>query len=267
MALPESGRELYQRNPLAEVTAQLRFPPILRIEAETPAQFQESIRDRYPHYRHVLAAGQLPPDLPAPIRNLIQGMGAAAGPVQHVFESQDRTWSVTLSREFLVLKTSTYRRWEEFRERLESARQAFEQVYRPTTYAQIGLRYVDIVRRSIIGLDNVAWSDLLSPHIAGELSTEEFGENIDSMSRQLHCRFGNNECFLTLKTGIALAEPTTRGGAKEKCFLIDSDFHTHRPTELTNVTAVLDTFNRASGNLFRWAIRPRLREALDPQPL
>src|SRR4051812_37441082 len=111
MALPESSREVYQRNPLAEVTAQLRFPPILRIEAEPPAQFQEVIRDRYPLYRRVMTTGQLPPDLPPPVRNLIQGMGAAAGPVQHVFETQDRKTSAALSRESLTLKTTIYIRW------------------------------------------------------------------------------------------------------------------------------------------------------------
>src|SRR5277367_4733087 len=123
MALPESNRELYSLNPLAEVTAQLRFPPILRIEAESPAQFQESIRDRYPLYRRVMAAGQLPPDIPPPVRNLFQGMGgAAAGAVQHLFETQDRKWSTTLSRATLTLKTIVYTRWEEFRDQLERVR-------------------------------------------------------------------------------------------------------------------------------------------------
>lgn len=266
MALPETDRELYRHNPLAEVVAELRFPPILRIEAESPAQFQEAIRESYPFYRQVMTAGQLPPNVPAPVRNLIQSMGAAAGPVQHLFEAHDRTLSIVLSREALILKTSSYARWEDFRSRLDRLRATFERQYQPISYTRVGLRYVDIVRRSILGLNDVPWSDLLKPHIAGELSADEFGENIDSMSRQLHCRLQGEDSFLALKTGIALAEAGTPGGIKEKCFLIDSDFHTHRPTELTNVMAVLDTFNRASGNLFRWAIQPRLRRALDPQP-
>jgi uncharacterized protein (TIGR04255 family) len=262
MALPDTSRVIYSRNPLAEVTAQLRFPPILRIEAEAPAQFQDAIRDRYPLYRQVRAASQLPANIPPPVRNLIQGMGAAAGPIQHLFETQDRKSVVTLSRESLSLKTTSYTRWETFRDQLERVRNTIEQVYRPTSYGRLGLRYVDIIRRSILGLENVPWTDLLNPSIGGELTAPELGERMDSMSSELHCKLDGDNCFLTLRTGIALAEPS-----KEKCFLIDCDFHTHKPTELANVTATLSDFNRASGNLFRWAIRERLRDALQPRPL
>ena len=267
MALPESNREIYRRNPLAEVTAQLRFPPILRIETETPAQLQEVIRDRFPLYRQLIAAGQLPPDTPAPVRNLIQGIGAAAGSLQHLFETQDRKSSVTLSRESVALKTITYTRWEEFREQLERLRSAFEQIYRPASYARLGLKYIDVIRRSLLGLNDVPWGELLHPSIGGELSAPELGESIDSAFRQLHCNLDGENCFLTLRTGIALAAPVDPGAAREKCFFIDSDFHTHKPPEINNVTSTLNIFNRASGNLFRWAIRPRLRAALEPQPL
>jgi uncharacterized protein (TIGR04255 family) len=267
MALLETNREIYACNPLAEVTAQLRFPPILRIEAETPARFQESIRDRYPLYRRVAAIGQLPPDIPPPVRSLIEGMGAAAGPVQHLFETQDRRSNVTLSRETVALKTTAYTRWEEFRDQLNGVRAAFEEIYHPASYTRLGLRYVDILRRSILGLSDVAWAELLNPSIGGELSAPEFGDSIDSAQRQLHCKLDADNCFLTLKTGIALARAAAPSAAKEKCFLIDSDFHTHKLTETNRVTATLDIFNRASGNLFRWAIRPRLRDALQPKPL
>jgi uncharacterized protein (TIGR04255 family) len=262
MALPDTSRVVYSRNPLAEVTAQLKFPPILRIEAEAPAQFQDVIRERYPRYRRVIAAGQLPADLPPAVRNLIQGMGAAAGPIQHLFETQDRKVIVTLSRESLLFKTTSYARWETYRDQLESLRGTLEQIYRPASYSRLGLRYVDVIRRSILGLDAVPWADLLNPVIGGELTAPELGESIDSASSELHCKLEGDNCFLTLRSGIALAEP-----AKEKCFLIDCDFHTHKGTELANVTDTFNTFNRASGNLFRWAIRDRLRDALQPQPL
>jgi len=262
MALPDTDRVIYSRNPLAEVTAQLRFPPILRIEAESPAQFQDAIRDRYPLYRQVRAAGQLPADLPAPVRNLIGSMGAAAGPIQHLFETQDRKSVVTLSRESFSFKTTSYTRWEIFRDQLETIRCALEQIYRPASYRRLGLRYVDIIRRSILELENVPWKDLLHPSIGGELTAPELGESIDSASSELHCKLDGDNCFLTLRTAIAFAEP-----AKEKCFLIDCDFHTHKQTDLANVTATFNRFNRASGNLFRWAIRERLRDALQPQPL
>jgi len=189
-------------------------------------------------------------------------MGAAAGPIQHLFETQDRKSAVTVSQDSFALKATGYTRWEMFREQLESLRATIEQIYRPAFYGRLGLRYVNIIRRSLLGLENVAWAELLNPSIGGELTVPEFGESVDSASSQLHCTLDGDNGFLTLRTGIALAEP-----GKEKCFLIDCDFHTHKPTEIVNVTNTLDIFNRASGNLFRWAIRDRLRDALDPRPM
>lgn len=266
MPLPETKREIYGRNPLAEVAAQLRFSPILRIEAEPPAEFQEAIRERYPLYRRAAAPG-LPAEIPVPLRNLIEGMGSGAIPVQHIFETRDQRSSVTLTRDTLMLKTTAYIRWEAFKEDLNRMRPAFERIYRPEPYARIALRYVDVVRRSILGLRDRAWAELLNPFIGGELSAPEFGESVDATSRQTHCKLDGENVFLVLRTGIALAEPAHAGEIKEKCFLIDSEFHTHGLTEIDHVQRTLDIFNRASGNLFRWAIQPRLREALQPQPL
>ncbi len=262
MVLPNTTRVIYSRNPLAEVTALLRFPPILRIEAESPVQFQDAIRDQYPFYRQVRAGSQLPAGIPSSVRNLIQGMGAAAGQNQHLFETQDRKSIVTLSRESVSFKTTNYTIWETFRDQLERIRSAVEEIYRPVAYQRLGLRYVNIIRRSILDLENMPWADLLIPTIGGELTAPELGESIDKASSELHCQLEGDNCFLTLRTSIAVAEPT-----KEKCFLIDCDFHTHKGTELANVTATLNGFNRSSGNLFRWAIRERLHEALQPQPL
>jgi uncharacterized protein (TIGR04255 family) len=262
MSLPETPRAIYARNPLAEVTAQLKFPAILKIESEIPAQFQERIRDRYPRYQQVRTAAQLPAELPPQVRNLIQGMGAAAGPIQHVFETQDRNAVVTLSRESLTFKTTNYTRWEAFREPLESLRKALEEVYRPAYYSRIGLRYVDIIKRSVLGLNEVAWGELLKPWIGAELTSAELGSEIDQATSQTHCTLDGENAFLWLRTGIAIAEST-----KEKCFLMDCDFHTHKKTEIANVTTALNIFNRASGNLFRWAVTDRLRVALQPQPI
>jgi len=262
MAFPETDRIIYRMNPLADVTVQLRFPTILRIDSESPAAFQDVIRTDYPQYIQAAVNPTLPANLPPQIRGLIQGMGVPSGPIRHLFESEDRRWQVALTRETLELRTTAYQRWEQFRERVNRLRIPFEQIYRPTTYARVGIRYVDIVRRSLLGLETIAWSELLNPSIAGELAAPEISSGIDSLSRELHCRLDGDNSYLTLKTGFALAEPT-----KERCFLIDSDFHTHKRTEIQDVAGILDAFNRTSGRLFRWAIRGRLHDALQPEPI
>ena len=43
-------RCIYRKNQLADVICQLRFPEILSISTNLPAEFQDAIRDEYPQY-------------------------------------------------------------------------------------------------------------------------------------------------------------------------------------------------------------------------
>ena len=51
-------RCIYDKNPLAEVICQLRFPEILSIQTDIPAKFQDAIRKDFPKY--MLRKEQLP---------------------------------------------------------------------------------------------------------------------------------------------------------------------------------------------------------------
>src|SRR5258708_615126 len=48
---PDAERVIYDHNTLGEVLCQVKFPPVLRIEAELPAQFQDRIRDVFEIYK------------------------------------------------------------------------------------------------------------------------------------------------------------------------------------------------------------------------
>jgi len=201
--------------------------------------------------------------MPPPLRDLLlQGVGNTGAAGQHVFEAPDNSLIISLSREMLTIKTVRYGEWIEFRARLRAVKEVFEGIYRPTSYNRLDLRYVDVIRRSTLELANVAWSELLKPAIAGELTTQELGADVQSMTRDLHCGLGRNNQFLSLKTGIA--KPKSQAQDREQCFLIDADFHTHSPTETNNAETIFDIFNRESGYLFRWSILPRLRAGLQP---
>jgi uncharacterized protein (TIGR04255 family) len=245
-----------------EVIAQLKFPPILRIDSEAPAAFQDTIRTVYPQYADV---PQPPPGLPAnvppQIANMMQGFGGVRlGGSRHRFASQDGKWEAFLTRESLELKTTDYDRWENFRDRIAQLRDSLERLYAPSIYLRIGLRYVDVFRRSKLGLQDVPWSDLLKPSIAGVLASPDLAPGIDALGNQSHCRLEGNS-FLTLRTGIV---KPAEGEDAEQCFLIDCDYHTHQPTEIANATARLDEFNQTAGKFFRWCIEQRLHTAMEP---
>lgn len=50
MLFSEDEACTYAKNPLLEVICQLRFPPILSINENTPAEFQEAVRDMFPQF-------------------------------------------------------------------------------------------------------------------------------------------------------------------------------------------------------------------------
>lgn len=114
MLFPESPRVIYDKNPLAEVICQLRFPRILRIDADLPAAFQEQIRSAFPNFSQspAIELGKLPQDL-ARLVGLEKALGS--GQQSYQFSSADAAWKVTLTSQFLALTTTKYQRWESSR--------------------------------------------------------------------------------------------------------------------------------------------------------
>ena len=102
LVFPATPRVLYTKNPLAEVICQFRFPAILKIDSATPAGFQDRIRDAFP----LLAEEEqvLPIELPPEV---LQFFKANRSPQlmrkAWAFMSEDRNWSLSLTRDFVSL--------------------------------------------------------------------------------------------------------------------------------------------------------------------
>src|SRR2546425_8627069 len=111
---PDSPRVIYRKDPLVQVVCQLRFPPVLRIEAEPPAAFQDRIRKDYPLLRERMEEPTLEGQagLPPAIERLIQATARAKKVLAYDFLSADEQWAVALTREFIAVTTTRYQRWE-----------------------------------------------------------------------------------------------------------------------------------------------------------
>ena len=118
----QEERCIYGRNMLLEVICQLRFPDILKIEAQEPYAFQDAIRGEYPQYAKKVE--QLPPQ---PVGGKLQPQGTVNN---YQFISADGHWKVSLTKNFIALSTNAYTRWEEFAKRLDRILAAFIQAYR-----------------------------------------------------------------------------------------------------------------------------------------
>lgn len=250
---PVSSRVLYGRNPLAEVICQVRFPTILKIEAETPSAFQEKVRNRFPGFER--AKNPLEGRVPAEI---LKVMGRSLGANNYVFATEDENTKLTLASDSLAIATSAYVTWDDFKADLDVALRAFESEYKPSFYSRVGLRYQNLLRRSLVGPD-IQWANLLRSELAAELTIPEWGAAVQTVQKTIQCKIGDGDAF-TLQHGLAEAE-----GSSETLYLLDFDYFNENKTEISDVDAALNRLHGHSGNAFRWAISETLHQAMEPQ--
>lgn len=265
MPFPEALRVIYKKNPLDRVICQLRFPPILRIDTEVPADFQEAIRKDFPGFCEkeesaLLLPNRVQKEIPTDIlRQMVPGETK-----NYEFSSDDGAWTVNLTRTFLALTARKYRRREEFRQQLTGPLKALKDIYQPALFSRIGLRYVDIIRRSELGLDDRPWDELLRPHVLGILSSTDdaVGRSIKAFEAKTECQLDDGSSMARIVT--ALVEG---GDESEQCFMIDTDFYTTQKTPISDVQDRLDYFHVRASRLIQWFITERLHEAMEPQAL
>jgi uncharacterized protein (TIGR04255 family) len=257
----ERPRVVYKRNPLIEVVCQLKFPPILRIDTEPPAKFQECIRDRFPVLTERDADLAFPAGLPPQVASMLRSsFGKQPGTQLYNFATVDSGLTLQLTRDYISLTTTQYQRWDEFKGHLHYTVQALLDVYKPAFFTRLGLRYQDLIQRSKLELQTLPWSTLLTPRIAGLVGAEGFVVG-ESLSIAL-IKLTELDAYVRLRHGLAQKADTS-----EECYLIDSDFYTEQRTDTNDVYRKLDYFNRLSFRLFRWCIEERLHDAMEPEPV
>ena len=97
---PPAPRVLYRKAPLVQVTCQLRFPALLRLESDLPADFQELIRGYFPlleRQTQIPLPLQLPPEVAEAFR-------AQAGLSGWRFLTEDKKTTLALSSDLLAFR-------------------------------------------------------------------------------------------------------------------------------------------------------------------
>lgn len=266
MPFPESERVTYRENPLIEVICQLRYPTILNISAAEPADFQDRVRGQYPMYEKSGPAIGVPPEVPKELAALLSQAVAAqvdTGPT-YKFVTDDSTGTITLTRDFISWTDADYQAWEPYRANVELARGALQAVYDPAFFTRIGLRYKNAIDKARLGLSNEPWDALLNPDlIGGLLGSTDLQPHVTSTQTIAVIRIDEVAGgFVNLRHG--LAEVPQEDQAQP--YVLDADFYTTDRGATEDTMGTLDTFNRISGHLFRWAVTPRLESALRPEP-
>ena len=254
---PSADRVFYEKAPLAEVVVQLKFPPILAIQVDPPAAFQELVRGAFPLLEEASSLAQMP--IPVELRQLIV---AQSGGTTFQFLTEDRKNIITLAKDSLTYSTTKYSMWEDFKKQCFVALDALEEIYRPSFYNRIGLRYIDAIDRAAVNKGGVSWSKLLKPHILGELACPNVESNIELAARQIRVGLPSGQGSLLLQHGFS-----GQIGENNRKYIIDFDFFRETKTEIDNAENILESFHSLAGSAFRWCISDELHNALGPKSM
>lgn len=256
MTFPDSDRIVFRQNPLQEVICQLRFPTILKISSQKPDSFQELIRQNYPHFDPSDDIIKLPAEITG-IGSRITGRSVVEGNPIYKFAWEDGSRHISLNQDFVALTDNNYTKWHSFESEFFTVIEAFQEIYNPAFYNRISLRYIDVIDKSDLGLENRPWSDLLNSELSGILKAQTVGNLVQHYTNDVRIDLTEVEgACVHIRHGLLA------NNQNPQIYVIDSDFFFNGRIAKDNLQTTLLQFNRVAGNLFRWAISPELTESL-----
>lgn len=256
-------RTHYQNAPAHEVICQLRFPTILSINNVEPADFQEAIRADFPKYAR--RQDMMPPR--------ITGLNSGSPKVEqqpstanYNFLTADNQWKLNLTQNFIALSTLHYTGWEDFARQLDKPLAAFIKLYKPAYFQRVGLRYVNIVSRSKLGLEGAKWTDLIAPAYTGPLSEPDaIEENFLNCACDMLFHL-DSSCQAKIHAGPGRVKSSAQNAQQdpEVKFILDLDLSMGGDVPVNLAAPALETIHGHATRIFEGAVTDALRTAMDP---
>lgn len=252
-------RSVYRNNQLGEVICQIRFPEILKIGTEVPADYQEAIRDEFPRYSSRMES-PAPKITGTPGNLTLQNQPQT---VNYQFLSEDGLWRVNLTSRFISFTCGRYICWEDFAKMLDKPLAAFIQIYKPAFFERVGLRYINFISRKSLELDSVPFRELITSSYLGLLAEEDISETgvgRCSVDAELPIRGG---CRVKIHAGPGIVRGRNQQDTEVK-FVLDLDLFMPGKVPVNFAAGALHTLHSQAWPIFRGAITDKLHDALDP---
>jgi len=236
-----SAKEIRLQNaPLEEIVCQVKFAPILRISKDTPIDFQEEIRKRFPS----LAIEQ---------GVFLQFTGAAASdkppleaaPRVYRFRTPDEMSYLALGMDFFALSTKRYSHWDTFLNDLKLGYDAVQKIYQIPYATRIGLRFINRFNKTNTGCADFGQIlDLFRPELTCLIRADVWQEPSEYLSQVVL-----NDIQAKLAIRIAY------GKEKEEPFLVlDLDYFEEGQISLEKIYEKLNQYHTRIYDAFRWCV-------------
>ncbi len=247
--IPTAKQRTYSRNALGTVVAQLRFDPVLKMPGFKD-EFQDLIRRDFPTFEErVVSSLAINPQTDTVLRGEERSFG---------FKDIAGTSAISLANDSLALETSTYEHHESFLGSFENAVNALLQVCSHLQPTRLGLRYINVLRREIIGADlkrDVEWQELVSETLLAVPGPA----GIDDSAYKAEITAPIDPGTMTLRHGLARQE------AKPTEYRIDIDRYLVERFDVKRTPELLTRFSDDCFGLFQFCIEAGLEEWMEPE--
>ena len=252
---PPPDEVMLDPNPLARVLAQVRFPAILVMEQQHyVAPIQEQLRTRFPRFERV-DGGQVNVELREGVPSVSE-----TKQVYWRMTSEDRTTSVTISRDMATLDTQAYQSRSVFVSTFAEILGILQMHARPAFVQHASMRYVNRLPAAFVdantaripdyarGFARAGWSELVVHSIA---------------ETQLRLPEGD----MLVRCGIlppeATFDPNIIEPSPERSWILDLDLATRgeRPFDTTSLETHFHSLAARSYAVFRAMIGDAIIEA------
>jgi uncharacterized protein (TIGR04255 family) len=254
MDFPSAPHIVYPRNTLMAVLCDFRFPKILKINHLEPHELQDILRGKGYTEFHVTVS--MSPEV------LSTGTVQVAQIKTFHFFSPDHGWRISLSSEHIALTCSRwYRHHDEFKEKLSEMLHTFSDVYNPSEFRRIGLRYQNVVNStSLPTLKGIEWHEVVPAKIFPELH-ESIGKSIKTLEKMMRLE-GDDMIAQVIYAYGEMAGTFEGTDFNQPSYSIDIDCFVEKKLEATNVLSHYDSLRRKVYDIFHYSISPTIQDGL-----
>ena len=228
---------IYQKAPLIDATYQVTFPQDLQISSAPPVGFQRKTKTRFPNF-------SLTPDK-----------------TSYTFASADQRWHMVLGSSSLAVVARHYDGWETFQQHINLATETLQSEYTPPYFSRIGLRFRNIIRKSVLGLSDKEWDQLLQNKWTGDLAWSGVAGEMKATRSEVLMGLNGGDDLVCVRHGLVqIAQPTQEMG-----YLIDHDFFVNRQVLMAEIPKKLAEYHQAAQRFFKLWITDMLHQAMQPK--
>lgn len=252
--LGQPQQPLLRKSPLRVVLCQLRFPKILGLGRSDVRPFAAQLVETYP----LADVDQMQP---LELQISPAGVQQVQGIAQSVFkfQSEDGTWTVTLTDEWVALETTAYSGFPDFISRWFSVATATQKAFDLDRELRVGLRYVNELKLPE-GATIAHLRSLLSSEVIGPVSLDDRAEQLLRSWQEVRFRHGDNQ-------GCTMQHGYMQNAQEDWVYVLDYDAYRegNRPLDLEEQVKTLASLNHHVFSLFSVSVTPETFAAFEPE--